>query len=167
MNARKLTIGKAAKLSGLSPKTIRYYEEARVLPEPERNLSGYRVYRDEDLRRMELVRRARVLDMPLLEVRNLVEYASTGTCNDFQDHFIDVVRNKLEEVDRQIADLQHLREDLQALESHLRDAEKEANPDHTMIQCSPEVCNCMGNESVCVHLTQSAAENPINFHPQS
>lgn len=36
MAGQKLTIGGLAKLTGVPPKTIRYYEEAGILPQPER-----------------------------------------------------------------------------------------------------------------------------------
>ena len=62
---RKFTIGQLAELAGVPRKTIRYYEEVGVLPPPRRSDAGYRLYSDIDVRRMELVRRARALDMAL------------------------------------------------------------------------------------------------------
>ena len=79
----RLTIGKLSELAGVPPKTIRYYEESGVLPPSSRSDAGYRLYTEIDVRRVELVRRARALDMGLAEVRELVEWASTGSCNDF------------------------------------------------------------------------------------
>ena len=77
---RQFTIGQLAELAGVPRKTIRYYEEVGVLPPPSRSGARYRIYSDIDVRRVELVRRARALDMGLAEVRELVEWASTGTC---------------------------------------------------------------------------------------
>ena len=65
MNTR-LTSGQLGKLTGVPPKTIRYYEEAGILPLPERSESRYRLYSETDVRRLELIRRARALDMTLL-----------------------------------------------------------------------------------------------------
>ena len=67
MNGR-LTIGQLAKLTGVPPKTIRYYEEAGILPPPERSESRYRLYSETDVRRLQLVRRARALDISLPDV---------------------------------------------------------------------------------------------------
>ena len=144
MNPR-LTIGQLAKLTSVPPKTIRYYEELGVLPPPERSESRYRLYSDIDVRRVELVRRARALDMGLAEVRELVEWASTGSCNDFQERFHEVLRRKLEEVDHRIADLEHLKQDLQHLGAHLAVTQRENNADHTVLECSPETCTCLGD----------------------
>ncbi len=91
MNTR-LTIGQLAKLTAVPPKTIRYYEEVGILPPPERSESRYRLYSETDVRRLELIRCARALDMTLPEVGEPVEWASSGTCNDFQGRFLEVVR---------------------------------------------------------------------------
>jgi MerR family copper efflux transcriptional regulator len=69
----KLTIGQLSKLTGVPTKSIRYYEEVGILPPPQRSESRYRLYSETDVRRLELVRRARLLDMSLSEVRELVE----------------------------------------------------------------------------------------------
>ena len=141
---RKLTIGQLSELAGVPRKTIRYYEEVGVLPRPSRSDGRYRLYSDIDVRRVELVRRARALDMGLTEVRELVEWASTGSCDDFQERFQEVLRRKLEEMDQRIADLEHLKDDLQSLGAHLAASQKEASAGHTMLQCSPETCTCLG-----------------------
>ena len=142
---RKLTIGQLAEVVGVPRKTIRYYEEVGVLPPPARSDARYRLYSDIDVRRVELVRRARALDMGLTEVRDLVEWASTGSCNDFQERFQEVLHRKLEEVDQRITDLEHLKQDLHRLDAHFTVSQKEANDDHTMLECSPETCTCLGN----------------------
>ncbi len=141
---RKFTIGQLSELAGVPRKTIRYYEEVGVLPPPGRNDARYRLYSDLDVRRVELVRRARALDMGLAEVRELVEWAGTGSCNDFQDRFQEVLHRKLEEVDQRIADLEHLKQDLQRLDAHFAASQKEADAGHTVLECSPETCTCLG-----------------------
>ena len=142
-----LTIGRLAELTGVPPKTIRYYEETGVLPPPMRSGSGYRLYSKIDVRRLELVRRARVLDMALPEICGLIRIAGTGTCDEFQDSFLQMVQGKREEVDRKIADLRHLKRDLKSLEAHLLAAGDEVGACHTMLECSPETCTCLGGRN--------------------
>ena len=142
---RNLTIGQLAELAGVPRKTIRYYEEAGVLPPPRRSDARYRLYSDIDVRRVELVRRARALDMGLADMRELVQWASTGSCNDFQERFREVLHRKLEEVDQRIADLEHLKQDLRSLEAHFEASQRESNAGHTVLECSPETCTCLGN----------------------
>lgn len=141
---RKLTIGQLAELAGVPRKTIRYYEEVGVLPPPRRSDARYRLYSDIDVRRVDLARRARALDMRLAEVRELVEWASTGSCNEFQERFQEVLRGKLEEVEQRIADLDHLKQNLQRLGAHFAVSRKEDDAGHTVLECSPETCTCLG-----------------------
>ena len=142
-----LTIGKLASLSGVSTKTVRYYEGVGILPTPQRNKVGYRIYADIDVRRLDLIRRARLLGMGLDEVRELSEWASSGTCNDFQNHFQEAVGRKLDEVDKRIADLGRLKQDLLRIEAHFASSEKEVKADHTVLECSPDTCTCLGNST--------------------
>ena len=139
-----LTIGQLAKATGINAKTIRYYEEAGVVPPAARSRSGYRMYSETDVRRFDLIRRARALDMTLPEVRQLAELAGTRGCGVFQQEFQEMVRRKQEDVDRRIADLLTLKQDLQRVEAHLAVAEGEAAPGHTVLECSPETCVCLG-----------------------
>ena len=144
----QLTIGQVAELSGVPTRTIRHYENVGVLPEPRRSESNYRLYAEVDLRRLDLVRRARMLDMALSEVRELVEWAGSGDCNDFQGRFLGTIRRKLEEVDRHIAELESLKNDLSSLGVHLTAADsREVQPDHTMLGCPPETCTCLGDRT--------------------
>ncbi|MCH8236112.1 MAG: MerR family DNA-binding transcriptional regulator [Chloroflexi bacterium] len=43
MDQNRLTIGKLAKRAGIPPRTLRHYEEAGLLPPPERSEGGYRL----------------------------------------------------------------------------------------------------------------------------
>ena len=52
---------------------------------------------------------------------------------------------KLGEVDQRIADLEHLRQDLQRLGAHFAVSQKEAIADHMVLECSPETCRCLGH----------------------
>ncbi len=71
---RRFTIGRLAELGGVPSRTIRYYEQVGVLPAPGRTDAGYRIYTEIDVRRLELVRRARSLNMGLPEVKELVHW---------------------------------------------------------------------------------------------
>ena len=94
---------------------------------------------------MELVRRARALDMGLPELRELVEWAGAGTCDDFQEKFHEVINRKLAEVDHIIADLEVLLQTLHGLEAHLAASQAESDVGHTVLECSPESCTCLGD----------------------
>lgn len=56
-----MNIGDAARLSGVSAKMIRYYEEAGLIPEVARTAAGYRMYSDIDVYKLHFIRRCREL----------------------------------------------------------------------------------------------------------
>jgi DNA-binding transcriptional MerR regulator len=69
---QKLRIGEAAKAVGLSTKTIRYYHEIGLLPEPMRSEGDYRLYDADDLLRLWRIRRLRTLGLSLEQIRDLL-----------------------------------------------------------------------------------------------
>ncbi len=50
------SIGELARITGLSVRTIRFYSGGGAVPPPERSEAGYRLYDDEALARLELVK---------------------------------------------------------------------------------------------------------------
>ncbi|WP_169542763.1 Cu(I)-responsive transcriptional regulator [Sneathiella aquimaris] len=66
-----MNIGKAAKASGLSQKTIRYYEDIKLI-KPGRAENGYRDYSNEDVHFLGFIRRARDLGFSIEECRVLL-----------------------------------------------------------------------------------------------
>lgn len=153
MGETRLTIGELAKRVDIGAKTLRYYEDVGLLPAPPRSVGGYRLYSEVDVRRAGLVRRAKALGMGLAEIRELVEFASTGTCGAFQGKLLDLVCQKQADVDHRIADLQRLKEDLRGLELHLVGAGRGHDADHSMLECSPDTCTCLGASSTRTDMT--------------
>lgn len=72
-----MNIGDVAAISGLTPKTIRYYE-SRGLLQPMRSTNGYRSYRASDARRLRLLAEARKLGLSLSDCETLLEAVETN-----------------------------------------------------------------------------------------
>jgi DNA-binding transcriptional MerR regulator len=72
--SEELRIGEVAKLTGTTPRTIRYYEEIGLLPAPGDRVPGaHRSYREEDVERLtELLRLKDLLGVSLDELKELV-----------------------------------------------------------------------------------------------
>ena len=58
MSSNVFTIGEAAVRAGVSADTVRYYERQRVLPRPQRTAAGYRLYSNDVVDRIRLVKNA-------------------------------------------------------------------------------------------------------------
>jgi DNA-binding transcriptional MerR regulator len=118
----KQTIGKVARALGLKPKTIRYYEEAGVVPGPSREPGGWlsmgrRIYDEKAIERLRFVKQARELDFSLIEIRRLLDsYESGPPCGCSARPVLRVlVERKIGEVDHAINGLKDLSAELKAL----------------------------------------------------
>ncbi|MEE8203592.1 MAG: MerR family DNA-binding protein, partial [Alphaproteobacteria bacterium] len=67
-----MNIGEAAALSGLPPKTIRYYESVGLIEAAPRTNGGYRSYGDTDVQFLLFIRRARGLGFSVEDVAGLL-----------------------------------------------------------------------------------------------
>lgn len=106
----QLTIGNLAKATGTKVETVRFYEKMGLLPPPARTRSNYRIYEPMHLGRLSFIRRARELGFPLDQVRELLGLADQAdrSCAE-----VDVIaRQHLDEVERKIADLAAMRDEL-------------------------------------------------------
>ncbi len=68
----RLTIGEAAKLAGVTTKTVRHYHEAGLLAEPERSEAGYRLYGADELLRLRRIRRLRSFGLSLKQIKTVL-----------------------------------------------------------------------------------------------
>jgi MerR family transcriptional regulator, copper efflux regulator len=66
-------IGEAAAQTGLSLRTIRHYEEVGLVPPSGRTAGGFRLYTDDDIDRLHLVKDLKPLDFSLEEMREVLE----------------------------------------------------------------------------------------------
>lgn len=98
-----ITIGKLSDISGVRTDTIRYYEKLGVLGKPERAANGYRVYGQEALRILLFVRRAKVMNFTLEEIKELLTMAEENhpaVCGDI----LDMVESKISAFKQKIED---------------------------------------------------------------
>ncbi len=117
---KSMKIGELAKATGLTTKTIRYYELHRLLEDPERTESGYRMYGEADVERLEFVKKAKRLGLSLEEIREILilHERTQAPCV----HVLALLDRKLEHVDDIIRDLEEFRRELMRLrvESQVR-----------------------------------------------
>lgn len=132
---QKFTIGKVAQQSGMSAPTIRFYEAEGIVPAPGRTDAGYRVYSPNDVRRLHLARRARLLGLSLPEVKDLVDRAFSSECGVYAQEILQLVTMQRARIDQQIAELQALRGELDTLEQEARLVTADVPAGLTVAEC--------------------------------
>mgnify|MGYP002623890341 CR=1 FL=1 len=105
-----MRIGELARETRVSTKAIRFYEESGVLPEPERDANGYRNYNSDFVDRLRFVKDAQSAGLTLSEIGNILDLRDAGepTCG----HTTTLLEGHLEDLDRQIVELERMRENL-------------------------------------------------------
>lgn len=69
-----LQIGEVAERTGVTQRTLRFYEEKGLLKPPSRMEGGFRLYSEEDVKRVEQIRRLQdLLGVTLAEIKEMVE----------------------------------------------------------------------------------------------
>ncbi|MBB5161741.1 heavy metal-responsive transcriptional regulator [Mycobacterium sp. AZCC_0083] len=111
-----MKIGELARRGGTTAKTIRFYEQAGLLPAPARTQAGYRDYGPESIDRLEFVGRAQSAGLSLREVRQVLAIADRGDAP--CEHVVSTLQARLDQVRATIAELSSLEAHLGALLDH-------------------------------------------------
>ena len=112
--ATPVTIGTLAKKTGCNVETIRYYERIGMMPKSARSASGYRLYDHSHMRRLNFIRRCRVLGFSQQQTRTLqsmFEDPHNHTRSDVKAFAL----SHLEEIKTKIKDLRKLEKSLRRL----------------------------------------------------
>lgn len=105
-DADLMTIGRFARLSGVSVHALRHYDEAGLLiPSHVGATSGYRRYRRGQIGEARLIRALRWADLPVEGVRRLLAAASDDDIRDVLSRHLDVLQRRHSRLSAQIADV--------------------------------------------------------------
>ena len=121
-----MRIGELGRAAGVDSETIRYYERAGLLLPPARALNGYRAYGVEHLERLAFIRHCRALDVPLAEIRRLLDFVAhpNADCGDI---------NRL--IDAQLARVRARLKSMRALEKQLAALRTRCEAGHLAAEC--------------------------------
>ncbi|NLE81084.1 MAG: heavy metal-responsive transcriptional regulator [Rhodococcus sp.] len=102
-----MRIGELAAQSGVTAKTIRFWEAEGLLADPVRTPSGYRDYDIDALERLSFIRHAQSAGLTLAEIRQVLAISDTGqpACA----HVTDLIHQRLADVDRRLRELEETR----------------------------------------------------------
>jgi len=142
-----MQIKELAQATGVDVETIRYYEKQGLLPAPARRDNGYRDYTSGHLERLSFIRHCRALDMPLTDVRRLLELLDAPS-----EQLTDVDRLVDEQLTRVRARLKSMR----ALEKQLLQLRARCSGRHEG-HCGilDELVSAAHGEACACHPTQS------------
>lgn len=102
-----MRIGELARQTGVSVKTIRFYEQVGVLPPPPRMENNYRLYSPDMVDRLRFITHARSLGLSLREIAAILALSDRGEppCGEM----LASLDRQIAAIDQRIADLQELR----------------------------------------------------------
>lgn len=108
-----MLIGQLADTTGVTAKTLRFYEQRGLLPEPARTDGGYRDYPTAAVDRVRFVKDAQAAGFTLAQIGEILAIRDDGLppC----DHVATLVDQRLAEVERRIRELETVRRQLWAI----------------------------------------------------
>ena len=108
-----MKIGEVAERSGVPAKTIRFWEDQRLLPAPARTAVGYREFDPAVLERLAFIRHAQAAGLTLEHIRQVLDIRDDGQppCV----HVAGLIARRLAEVEARLAELARARDQLAAL----------------------------------------------------
>ena len=136
-----MKIGELAKATGLSTKTIRFYEAEGLIPNPPRTDSGYRAYADPDVARLGFILKAKRLGLSLDEIKGILQLhdRSGPTCV----HVRSQLEEKVAQIEKVIQDLLGFKEELETLRDRATD----------LVDCRPRggnICSIIEDSGINV-----------------
>jgi MerR family transcriptional regulator, copper efflux regulator len=136
----RYSIGETARAAGLTTKTIRYYEEIGLIPKARRrpgglHTGGGRMYSDSDIGRLRFIRHARLVDLGLVDISELLKIADSGNCPSEHPVYSEVLKRHIRTIDERINHLLGLRSQVHEL--------LKRNSSTPSACCTWETCGCM------------------------
>ena len=112
-----MLIGELADATGVSTKTLRFYEGEGLLHEPDRTAGGYRDYRPDVIDRVGFIRHAQAAGLTLRQIAEILQVRDGGRapCG----HVAGLVDDRLADVEERLAELRATRTQLRKLRDRL------------------------------------------------
>ena len=121
-----LKISELAQRAGVNTSTVRFYERAGLVPDPDRSTAGYRLYNPGHESRLLFITRARRLGLSLEQITDLLAVWDGTNCATTREHVV-------ETIDTNLADIAIRITELERFAAELRDT-------RTRLATGPEVC---------------------------
>lgn len=115
-----LAIGEVCRQTGLSARTVRYYEELGLLPGVRRREAGRRVYGEDELERLRFIARLKALGLSLHEIGELnAVYGIEGSTQAMLERLDQLMAKHQVDLDDRIGELWALRDEIGKYRDHV------------------------------------------------
>jgi DNA-binding transcriptional MerR regulator len=115
-----LSIGEVCARTGLSARTVRYYEELGLLPGVRRRSGGRRIYGPDEIERLRFITRLKALGLALEEIGELnAVHAIAGSTRAMLVRLDELLARRLDELDARIRELDSLRDQIRKYRDHV------------------------------------------------
>ena len=113
VDALALRIGQVAEASGLSVKTVRFYCDEGLIATVSRTQGGYRLFHPAVLDELALIRSMRAMDVPLPELKRILDVRRSGFCNCSALKMS--IQDRIESINARMVELDLMRNELSGL----------------------------------------------------
>ena len=153
-----MKIGELAKATGLSAKTIRFYEAEGLIPDPPRTESGYRSYAGPDVSRLGFILNAKRLGLSLNDIKGILQLhdRSEPTCV----HVRSLLDEKVAQIETVIQNLLGFKGELESLRDQTT----------SMVDCRPlggSICSIIEQSGIKVTASSLGWAEPLGARPTS
>ena len=115
-----LTISEVRVQTGLTARTIRYYEEVGLLPGVRRRAGGRRVYGPDEVERLGFITRLKALGLALGEIKELnAVYAIAGSTHDMLRHLDALLSRHESDIEERVRSLEDLQGEIRSYRAHV------------------------------------------------
>jgi DNA-binding transcriptional MerR regulator len=137
-----LKISEVAARAGVNVSTVRYYERAGLVPDPERSAGGYRLYGAEHESRLLFITRARRLGLSLEQIAEMLGVWTGTNCETTRARLVQILDANLAELQTRILELTSFAAELSTTRQDLTGGPAECTPD--LDCCAPTVLPATG-----------------------
>ena len=149
-NERLMRIGDLARKAGTTMRTIRYYEQLGLITPATRTRGGFRLYEEDELRKLRLIKNLQLVDTPLSQVKAFFDLRREGrVASEISGGLSLLLKEQLRQVEQRIAQFQ-------AMESSLRETIE------ILRYCAN--CSLEPGPAICPHCPVITSRSEVPLH---
>lgn len=150
---QRYKIGKVSELTGLSLRTIRYYEEQGLLS-AKRTSGGQRYYTDQDIVYLKRIIELKELDFSLDEIKKIIKLKSVDVSGDERRE--ELLRQYRSKLSADLERMKKLQAHIQEIEWHVKQLER---AEGGFTSCPGPLCAACNYKSKCIFFRETEAKS--------